>query len=673
MKKTNYINKYDFINYFSRPKYFLFLSNAEIISIIETATKSYCEPLNSFEEDDIEEYDENQIEYDSYEIYCQAKENNEKIDENNPKIFEGKVLDDKSKDFIKNKFHNINKWIDFDDKEYRKIKQEDVSIQTMNAIINNKEIILFQPVFIDDYKITKPDAIVKNGDEIFVIETKGTSSTKIVHFLDLLFQKKTIEAQEYLANFEFHYKLCVIEYCKLNKNEVNFFITDYFNYKKNLSIPKKRNLSGLDLLELKRNLKLGIDIDSDNYDDYSLKIDCALDGDFSILINKKENKINRKIKDSIDNAIFNMEIPINKFNEIISELKSELNKFHKNWNEKSDKDNIEIIIKKIWPSLTDKNPYKLSEWFILLKPIYSAQGFKTFDYSGNITQQDYNGIKKLIDLTIENNNDRITIEPIFKTSKDNSKRIANLFDKNSKEIQINKEKVIAFMNKINLIKVYFDFETINTAIRSIDNSFPFTQVVTQCSILKMKGTKELSKCDNLICDPKHIDIEWYKKIIDSLYTSDNLIDKTSYIVYNKSFEDSRLKEIYEYLDNNYRNKITKIRNNIIDLADLFKISSKNGFLIFIKKLYGFYSIKKVLPLIEKNEPKLFNISKCENYNNLDISNGKVCQEKTTLRFFNAITDLEWAEVSLNLQKYCENDVRAMLAIELYVRSICMNI
>lgn len=667
MKKTNYINKYDFIDYFTKPKYFWFLSNIEIISIIETTTKNYSKSFDLFQ-DDIEDYEDNDLEYDAYETYCQAKENNEKIDENDPRIFEGRIIDKKSKAFIKEKFSKISKWIDFESKEYKSIKQENIAVETMNSLLNNDKILLFQPVFIHDFTITKPDAIVKDGNEIFVIETKGTSSTKIVHFLDLLFQKKTIESQHYLFGFEFHYKLCIIDYCKLNKNDVTFFITDHFNYKKTLSIPKKKDISDLDMLEIKRNLKAGIDIDSENYIDYSLKFDYALEGDFSSILYKKENKLNKRIQDSITKAISNMTIPINKFNEIVLEMKMELDKFHKDWKEKSSKNNINAIIEKISPSLFDKNHYKLNDFFVLLKPIYSAQGFKTFDYSGNITKQDYNGMKELMDISI-NHNKSVTIEPIFKSSKDNPTTFADLFNKNSKEVQINKDKMNRFIGKIHNTKVYFDFETINTAIRSVDNSFPFTQVVTQCSILKIKDSKELSDCDNLICDPKYIDIEWYKKIIDTLYTSDDLINNTSYIVYNKTFEDSRLKEIGEYLDNSYRNKITKIRNNIIDLADLFRISSKNGFIIFLKDLHGFYSIKKVLPIIEKNKPELFKISKCKNYNDLEVSNGKVCQEKTTLRFFNALTDNEWSKLKLELQKYCENDVRAMLAIELYVRDI----
>ncbi|MDE6429466.1 MAG: DUF2779 domain-containing protein, partial [Malacoplasma sp.] len=68
-------------------------------------------------------------------------------------------------------------------------------------------------------------------------------------------------------------------------------------------------------------------------------------------------------------------------------------------------------------------------------------------------------------------------------------------------------------------KVYFDFETINSPIRVIDNSLPFMQIVTQCSIIKAtkKDKPENLKCENLIIDPKEINTKWFENIIDKLY------------------------------------------------------------------------------------------------------------------------------------------------------------
>ncbi|MEG1353546.1 MAG: DUF2779 domain-containing protein [Malacoplasma sp.] len=665
MKKTNYINKYDFINYFSRPMYFWFLSNTEITSIIEAATEKYWKNNDFLYED---ENDEDDIEYDAYEVYCQAKENNEKMDDNNPQIFEGRIIDNESKKYIRDEFDKISNVIDFDDKEYKRIKQEEIALITKEKILNNKDIILFQPVFIYKCQITKPDALIKIDNDIYIIETKGTSTTKIVHFLDLLFQKRTIEKQDYVSKYHFYYKLCIIGYCKLNKNQVSFSITDHLNYKKTLSFPKrKEDVSINDYLEMKRNLKLGIDIDPKNFDDYSLNINDALNGNFTSILYKKEVKSNviATVK-SITNSIKSMERPINEFDEIVSLMDATLKKFHITWENNNSEENINTIIELINLTTTDKNPYKNVDLFISLKPIYIYRGYDTFRYSGNVTVQNSVGIQELIDFNISKD---VCVPPIFKRSNNNPNFYTDLFSVNSEQIIINNKKAIAFMSKIKSIKVFFDFETINTAIRSVDNSYPFTQVVTQCSILKVKGDKELSDCENLICDPKDINIEWYKQIVDSLYMSDDLMDDTSYIVYNKTFEDLRLREIAEYLDNSYKNKIEKIRRNIIDLADLFRISTVNGYVIFLKDLCGFYSIKKVLPIIESNNPSTFEKAKCVNYKKLEVGNGKLCQEKTTLRFFDVLSDQEWKELALNLQKYCENDVRAMLAIELYVKDI----
>jgi hypothetical protein len=43
--------------------------------------------------------------------------------------------------------------------------------------------------------------------------------------------------------------------------------------------------------------------------------------------------------------------------------------------------------------------------------------------------------------------------------------------------------------------------------------------------------------------------------------------------------------------------------------------------------------------------------------------------KTIRRFFGLINDDEWKEITEQLKIYCENDVRAMVAVELYIKHI----
>jgi hypothetical protein len=197
-------------------------------------------------------------------------------------------------------------------------------------------------------------------------------------------------------------------------------------------------------------------------------------------------------------------------------------------------------------------------------------------------------------------------------------------------------------------KVYFDFESINLATRVIDNTVPFMQTVNQVSVIFDKGDKILSESNNVLIDPLQLDLDSYKEIIDAIMpTSDlNECNQYIYIVYNKSFEVTRLEEMKRlfFINNKdyakaYGEKVDVIVKNIFDLADFFNLESDRS--IAIKKNHGFYSIKKVLPIIEELCPEIFNEVKCLDYKTLNqIQNGSQAQKESTKRFFNLVTDKE---------------------------------
>jgi hypothetical protein len=39
------------------------------------------------------------------------------------------------------------------------------------------------------------------------------------------------------------------------------------------------------------------------------------------------------------------------------------------------------------------------------------------------------------------------------------------------------------------------------------------------------------------------------------------------------------------------------------------------------------------------------------------------------RFFNLIDDQQWHEIVIDLKKYCENDVRSMVAVEYFIKKL----
>ncbi len=204
MKKSNYIGKYDFIAYYTKQPAFWFFSNAEVEAAIDAqarlADPHAHVPLDQADEedDDVEEIGD---EHDYYSLYKELKEENKNIDENNPQIVEGIIIDKKSRDYVQSLYPHITTVVDLEGSEYCTKTHEELSLITKHLIENNQAIIIFQPVFIADHLITKPDALVKEGDAIRIIETKGTTTAKRHHFLDLYFQSRVISRINYLEDY----------------------------------------------------------------------------------------------------------------------------------------------------------------------------------------------------------------------------------------------------------------------------------------------------------------------------------------------------------------------------------------------------------------------------------------------------------------------------------------
>jgi len=142
-----------------------------------------------------------------------------------------------------------------------------------------------------------------------------------------------------------------------------------------------------------------------------------------------------------------------------------------------------------------------------------------------------------------------------------------------------------------------------------------------------------------VIDPLEINKNSFKKIIDALIPN-SCPEEYSYIVYNKSFEQTRLNEMANYINEpEYTEKVKIIVENIYDLADLFN-PEKTDFFICFKELGGFYSIKKVLPLVYKYKPKIFERTKCRDYHSLkEVQNGTQAQNASGKRFFKKINDI----------------------------------
>ena len=675
-KKSNqiFINKYDYMRSYTRCDSVWFLKNAEIEAVITNLLKkNKDEAIFLIDEEDDQVDSDNEI--DNYEDYRYSLIDNESLNINDlnvnkqeeidPKIIEGQIIDKKAKEFIVSQFeHDIV--IDYDDVKYQNIKFDnlkasEVTLFDINSLIaKNQKFILFQPTFINktannNYFVTKCDAIVYlNKNESYLVEVKGTTTSKRIHLLDFLFQKFVLLNEDLPFQIT-DYKLCLVSYKRANKNEIPFILDEYCNETKTLSynpdIWKTFNDNE------KQKYKKG---------KYELKIKDILDGtlsednlaDIFLQSYKKE-----------DRAVKAAEKKIKEVNEMIDLLSST---FETRIDDLSNQKLIKKNIVKLFPCLNCKSTYKNCEYWLKCRDLFKYEfkngnkSLKPFTFSGNVINFE---TQLKISNNIQNNpNESINYESFVKPEK--YEKFVNLFQ-HKDLIDINKTKELFDKLHSKQNRVYFDFESINTAIRPMDNVYPFNQIITQNTVIKTKNYYEEFFNENMIIDPLNIDLNWIKSIIDTLYEDEDYW----YIVFNKNFEATRLKEMKELINLTnesieikkiYAKKIDTIISNIFDLADFFN-PFKN--LILLDSLHGFYSIKKILEIIP-NEILLK--AQTKSYHDLQIYNGAVAQNVTTKRFFKLVDDFEWNEIEKQLQIYCQNDVRAMIAVELFVNYLIEN-
>ena len=237
--------------------------------------------------------------------------------------------------------------------------------------------------------------------------------------------------------------------------------------------------------------------------------------------------------------------------------------------------------------------------------------------------------------------------------------------------------IIDSLNNKNV--VWYDFEGFSLPFPLMEYTFPYQQLIFQVSVIKTVEDKIID-INNVVIDPKFIEYSDFFKIIDAIYVE----DADAYVVYNKSYENSKLKSMaeiffkHELLKRNpefsrkikiYNLKIDSIISKTVDLLDLFKLSSLSGALppVFLWELYGFSSIKKIEKYITKKNYDLEVM--IEPYSELTVQNGLMAMGKAIDRRLGGIGDNEWLETVEDLKKYCENDVKAMLMVYHFAKKL----
>lgn len=248
------------------------------------------------------------------------------------------------------------------------------------------------------------------------------------------------------------------------------------------------------------------------------------------------------------------------------------------------------------------------------------------------------------------------------------------------------QRVQKMIDSINNKKtVWYDYESITMPYAIMDGAKPYQQMVFQISIIRTNNNDIIEQgSQDLVYDPKTLNIMDYVDLFNNLYWA----DAEKYIVFNKSFENTRNKEMIKMIEAKFSNEefakqvmdkygltlddLKHMQQDIdiktFDLANFYQYINEfkvpyNDFdlsLIFVKHLYLKHSIKK-LEAHATSQGYEFK-HKIKPYKTLEIKNGMLAMEAGTNRLLNVHKDNLWELIEKNLKIYCHNDVMAMLMV-----------
>lgn len=227
---------------------------------------------------------------------------------------------------------------------------------------------------------------------------------------------------------------------------------------------------------------------------------------------------------------------------------------------------------------------------------------------------------------------------------DNKIRILQLnCELNDSGTVIDKKGIKSFLSTLSFPLYFLDFETIQPAIPQYIGTKPYQQIPFQYSLHYIETPNGELKHKEFLgisgTDPR-------RDLADQLCR--DIPYNVCTLVYNKSFECTRIKELAKEFPD-LAEHLLNIESNIKDLLVPFK----SGY-YYNKMMKGSFSIKSVLPAIFPNDPEL-------NYNNLEgVHNGS-----EAMTVFPKIKDMppeEADKTRRNLLKYCKLDTYAMVKI-----------
>jgi len=218
------------------------------------------------------------------------------------------------------------------------------------------------------------------------------------------------------------------------------------------------------------------------------------------------------------------------------------------------------------------------------------------------------------------------------------------FELHDKEPKIDKQAIREIIDSLKYPLYFIDYETCNPAIPVIEGTRPYQQIPFQYSLHIIKD--EESEIEHKEFLAKHDDTELIRHFGESLIR--DMPENGSVIVYNKSFEATRNKEIGEMYPD-LKEEMEQINSNMVDFLVPFK---KRKY--YTKEMKGSSSIKYVLPALYPDDPEL-------DYHNLPVvHNGREASD-SFLSLKNK-TPKEQKKIREGLLLYCKLDTYAMVKL-----------
>ncbi len=206
---------------------------------------------------------------------------------------------------------------------------------------------------------------------------------------------------------------------------------------------------------------------------------------------------------------------------------------------------------------------------------------------------------------------------------------------NSGKTHINKEGIKTFLKSLKSPLYYLDFETFQTAVPLYEGTKPYQQIPFQFSLhVDDKEMKHFEFLNNSKEDPRKKFLLEMKKVLGT---------EGSIIVFNQSFEITRLKELAEAFPE-YKEWADSVIKRIVDLLIPFR-----NFDYYNPAQKGSCSIKKVLPAVVG-----------KSYKKLNINDGGLASVSYFESVFNNVKNKE--QIRKDLLEYCKLDTEAMVWI-----------